>query len=215
MSSQLPAVVPKHKWLVGPGGDVTKYVPPPLVPLDAHQRRAAFRKGMAYVGALLEKAGFTSDLDPVRGGQATTLSFHNNKGFTFDISIKGRAQMGRIAYITSHPGYRYEAKKVGEDMRGNPINEPNATVRYASDDIKSDQVIQIIGSKISSMNPIYVELTDDIAEPEKHVVRQVLGVIAGIMKDQRMLDQKNTDTSGELEKLVDPNWKAFLIGDGA
>lgn len=212
MSSQLPAVVPKHKWLVGPGGDVTKYMPPPA-PLDKHQRRAAFRKGLAYVGALLEKAGFDSDLDPVRGGQATTLSF-TRKGYTFDISIKGRSQMGRIAYVTSHPGYRYQAKKVGEDMAGNPINEPTATVRYASDDLQSDQVIQIIGAKTSSMNPIYVELTDDIVEPEKHVVRQVMGVIAGIMADQKLLDQMNKDTSGELDKLVDPTWEAFMLGSG-
>lgn len=168
---------------------------------------------MAYVGALLEKAGFDSDLDPVRGGQATTLSFSKGS-YTFDISIKGRGQMGRIAYVTSHPGYRYQAKKVGEDMRGNPINEPTATVRYASDDIKSDQVIQIIGCKTSSLTPIYVELTDDIVEPEKHVVRQVLGVIAGIMSDQQMLDKMNVDTSGELKTVVDPTWEKFMLGTG-
>jgi hypothetical protein len=97
------------------------------------------------------------------------------KRFNFDISIRRPAQ---IAYVTSSHDYKYNpnAKPIAHDIHGQPIYMPQATIKLASDEMKSDYVMQIIGAGVSSINPIYVDLPDGIAEPEKYIIKNVIGV---------------------------------------
>jgi hypothetical protein len=117
------------------------------------------------------------------------------KRFNFDISIRRPAQ---IAYVTSSHEYKYNqnAKPIAHDINGQPIYRPQATVKLASDEMKSDYVVQIIGAGVSSINPIYVDLPDGIAEPEKYIIKNVIGVIGSILADKGLIAQMERDTSG-------------------
>lgn len=162
------------------------------------------RVGLAHVLMLLKAAGFeTNPLDHC------TLCFRY-KRFNFDISIRKPAQ---IAYVTSSHDYKYNpnARPVAHDISGNPIYRPQATVKFASDELKSAYVVQIIGSGVSSINPIYVDLPDGTPEPEKYIIKNVIGVIGTILKDQGLIAQMEKDTSGVLKQVnVDDS---FLLGD--
>jgi hypothetical protein len=203
MSTMLPAKVEKpRKWIAGPGGEITKWEPPPPVrkkALTTGQQHAAMRLAMAHTLRLLTENGFrTNCLE--QGTCSISLSY---KGMDFDISIREPA---RIAYVTSVVGDKRQRRKIGEDVAGNPLFDVGEGVKLASDEVKSKYVVQVIGSKISTLMPVYIDLPPNEAKPVEYVLKNVLMLIASIMKDQKLIDQANMDTStwtkGELPDFL-------------
>jgi hypothetical protein len=203
MSDMLPAVVEKpRKWIAGPGGEITKWEPPPPVrkkALTTGQQHAAMRLALAHTLRLLTEHGFrTNCLE--QGTCSISLSY---KGMDFDISIR---EPQRIAYVTSVVGDKRQRKKVGEDIEGNPIYDVGEGVKLASDVMQSKYIVQVIGSKISTLMPVYIDLPPNEAKPVEYVLKNVLMLIANIMKDQKLIDQANMDTStwtkGELPDFL-------------
>jgi hypothetical protein len=212
MSDMLPAKIEEpRKWIAGPGGEITKWVPPALKrkkPLTSGQQHAAMRVALAHTLRLLTEHGFrTNCLE--QGTCSISLSY---KGMDFDISIREPA---RIAYITSVVGDKRERKKIGEDREGNPLYDVGPGVKLASDVVDSKYVVQVIGSKISTLMPVYIDLPPNEPNPIEYVLKNVLLLIANIMKDQKLIDQANMDTAtwkkGELPDFLKGDDEALQL----
>jgi hypothetical protein len=202
MSDMLPAKVETpRKWIAGPGGEITKWVPPALKrtkPLTTGQQHAAMRLALAHTLRLLTEHGFrTNCLE--QGTCSISLSY---KGMDFDVSIR---EPGRIAYVTSVVGDKRDRKKIGEDVQGNPLYDVGPGVKLASDVMESRYIVQVIGSKISTLMPVYIDLPPNEPKPVEYVLKNVLLLIASIMKDQKLIDQAETDTAS-MTKGTLPDW---------
>jgi hypothetical protein len=203
MSDMLPAKVEEkpRKWIAGPDGAITKWEPPAPArkkPLTSGQQHAAMRVALAHTLRLLTEHGFrTNCLE-----QSTCAISLSYKGMDFDISIREPA---RIAYVTSVVGDKRERKKIGEDVEGNPIYDVGPGVKLASDMVSSKYVVQVIGSKVSSLMPIYIDLPPKEANPVEYVLKNVLLLIANIMKDQKLIDQAEMDTASMTKGKL-PDW---------
>jgi hypothetical protein len=209
MSDMLPAKIEEpRKWIAGPDGEITKWVPPAVKlkkPRTSGQQHAAMRVALAHTLRLLTEHGFrTNCLE--QGTSAISLSY---KGMDFDISIREPA---RIAYVTSVPGDNRQRRKLGEDRQGNPIYDVGPGVKLASDMVESPYIVQVIGSKISSLMPIYIDLPPNEPNPVEYVLKNVLLLIANIMKDQKLIDQANMDTASMTKGKL-PEWLDQEVGD--
>lgn len=207
MSTMLPAKAEKPgKWIANENGEITKYQPPPKpVHLTGMQQHAAMRIALMHALRLLTEHGFRTNCIE----QSTCAISLVYKGINFDVSIR---EPQRIAYITSAPHDTGARRKIGEDRLGNPLFEVGSGVRLASDDIKGDYVVQVIGSKISSLMPLYIECPPDQTDPVGHVLRNILMLIANIMRDQKLIDQANTDTASMLRGKL-PDYIDQELGD--
>lgn len=146
------------------------------------------RVALAHTLRLLTEHGFrTNCLE--QGTCSISLSY---KGMDFDISIR---EPQRIAYITSVVGDRRDRKKIGEDREGNPLYDVGPGVKLASDVMDSKYIVQVIGSKISTLMPVYIDLPPNEPNPIEYVLKNVLLLIANIMRDQKLIDQANRDTA--------------------
>jgi hypothetical protein len=195
-----------RKWIAGPGGEIVPYVPPSKpVRLTVMQQHTAMRLALAHTLRLLTEHGFRTNCIE-QSSCAISLSF---KGMNFDMSIR---EPSRIAYVTSSPGDSGHRQKIGEDRNGNPLFDVGPGVKLASDEIKSQYVVQVIGSKISSLMPLYIECPENEPDPVGYVLKNILLLISSIMKDQKLIDQANVDTAtmkrGEL-----PDFLKNEIGD--
>jgi hypothetical protein len=205
----LPAKVEKlRKWIAGPGGEVTKWEPPAPVrtkPLTTGQQHAAMRVALAHALRLLTEHGFrTNCLE-----QSTCAISLSYKGMDFDISIR---EPKRIAYITSVVGDRRNRQKIGEDINGNAMYNVGPGVKLASDEMRSTYVVQVIGSKISTLMPVYIDLPPNEAKPIEYILKNVLLLISNIMKDQKLIDAANMDTA-TMTKGKLPDWLTQEMGD--
>lgn len=212
MEDMLPAKVEKpRKWIVGGPGEVTKWVPPVpkrTKPLTSGQQHAAMRVALAHTLRLLTEHGFrTNCLE-----QSTCAISLSYKGMDFDISIR---EPGRIAYVTSVVGDNRERRKIGEDCEGRPMYDVGPGVKLASDAVQSKYIVQVIGSKISTLMPIYIDLPPNEPNPIEYVLKNVLLLIANIMRDQKLIDQANMDTStwkkGELPDFLNGDDEALQL----
>jgi hypothetical protein len=195
-----------RKWIAGPGGEIVPYVPPPKpVHLTTMQQHTAMRLALAHTLRLLTEHGFRTNCIE-QSSCAISLSF---KGMNFDMSIR---EPSRIAYVTSSPYDSGQRRKIGEDRLGNPLFDMGPGVRLASDEIKGQYVVQVIGSKISSLMPLYIECPENEPDPVGYVLKNILMLVASIMKDQKLIDQASTDTTtmkrGEL-----PDFLKTELGD--
>jgi hypothetical protein len=195
-----------RKWIAGPGGEIVLYAPPPKpVRLTVMQQHTAMRLALAHTLRLLTEHGFRTNCIE-QSSCAISLSY---QGMNFDVSIREPA---RIAYVTSAPGDNGARRKIGEDRYGNSLFDVGPGVRLASDEIKSEYVVQVIGSKISSLMPLYIECPENEPDPVGYVLKNILLLIANILKDQKLIDQANMDTAtmkrGEL-----PDFLKNEIGD--
>jgi hypothetical protein len=200
----LPAKVEMpRKWIAGPSGEVIKWEPPPQVrkkDLTAVQQHTAMRLALAHALRLLTEHGFHTNCIE----QSTVaISVGYKGGLNFDVAIRVPA---RIAYVTSVPNDDRKRQKIGEDVMGNAIYNTGSGVRLASDVIRGEYVVQIICSKISSLMPLYVECPPDEQDPVGYVLRNVLTVIANVVKDQKLMEQVELDTAsmtkGELPDFL-------------
>lgn len=188
MESMVPAVVEKpRKWIASQSGEITKYEPKRVVRLSGAQQHTAMRYALAHAHRMLVEHGgrALSEFSTI----STTISF---RGIDFDISIR---EPGRIAYVTSKRGDDRVRRKIGEDICGKAIYEAGPGVRFGSDDIRSEYVVQIIGSKISSAMPLYIECPPDERDPVGYVLRNILQVLASFLNDDALKAQANLDTS--------------------
>jgi hypothetical protein len=213
MSDMLPAKVEEkpRKWIAASDGAITPWVPPVpkrKKPLTSGQQHAAMRVALAHTLRLLTEHGFrTNCLE-----QSTCSISLSYKGMDFDISIREPA---RIAYVTSVVGDNRQRQKIGEDREGNPIYDVGPGVKLASDVVASRYVVQVIGSKISTLMPVYIDLPPNEPNPIEYVLKNVLLLIASIMKDQKLIDQANMDTStwkkGELPDFLKGDDEALQL----
>lgn len=204
----LPAVTKKpRKWIAGPGGEVTQWTPPPKPtrPLTTGQQHAAMRIALAHTLRLLGEHGFRTNCIE----QSTCAISLTYQGMNFDISIR---EPQRIAYITSVPGDSRKRQKIGEDRYGNPLYDVGPGVKLASDEVKSRYVVQVIGSKISSLMPVYIDLPQGEPNPIEYVLKNILLLIANIMRDQKLIDQANMDTASMTKGKL-PDWLDQEVGD--
>lgn len=189
-----------RKWIASPGGEIVLYAPPPKpVRLTTMQQHTAMRLALAHTLRLLTEHGFKTNCIE-QSSCSISLSFN---GMNFDMSI---LEPARIAYVTSSPHDNGQRRKIGEDREGNPLFDVGPGVRLASDEIKGRYVVQVIGSKISSLTPLYIECHENEPDPVGYVLKNILLLVASIMKDQKLVDQANTDTAtmkrGELPAFL-------------
>lgn len=195
-----------RKWIAGPGGEVSLYeAPPKPVKLTTMQQHAAMRVALAHVLRLLTAHGFKTNCIE----QSTVAISLEYKGLAFDISIR---EPSKIAYVTSAPHDDGVRRKIASDINGNPVYECGPGVRFGNADVKSQYVVQVIGTKISSLTPVYIDLPKDEPDPIGYVLKGILLLIANIVRDQKLLDQAETDTS-TMKRGKLPEWLADDVGE--
>jgi hypothetical protein len=195
MSDMLPAKInPPRKWAVGPTGEISLWEPPKRsVTLTTGQQHAAMRIALAHTLRVLTEHGFrTNCIDQ----SSCAISLTGPGGMNFDISIR---EPGKIAYVTSAPMDTGQRRKVAEDRYGNPIYEVGSGVRLGSDEMRSAYVVQVIASRVSTLNPLYIDLPKNEPDPVKYVLKNIFMLLANIMKDQGLLKQADMDTSTMLK----------------
>lgn len=195
-----------RKWIAGPGGDIVPYTPPPKpLRLTSMQQHMAMRVALAHTLRLLTEHGFVTNCIE----QSTVAISLSYKGMNFDMSIR---EPSKIAYVTSRPNDDGRRHKIGEDAHGNPLYDVGPGVHLASDVVKSEYVVQVIGSKISTLMPLYIDLPPGEPDPIGYVLKNILLLVANILRDQKLLDQADMDTS-TMTKGKLPDWVRGEIGD--
>jgi hypothetical protein len=188
-----------RKWIASEDGAIVPYAAPPKpVRLTTMQQHMAMRVALAHTLRLLTEHGFSTNCIE----QSTTSISLTFKGMNFDMSIR---EPSRIAYITSSPNDDGKRRKIGEDRYGNALYDVGPGVRMASDEIKSQYVVQVIGSKISTLTPLYIDLPKDEPDPVGYVLKNILLLVANILRDQKLLDQADMDTA-TMTKGKLPEW---------
>lgn len=177
---------PKRMWLVSTKGEAVaapQQRRQPKKPEDKYQLHAQCRLGLHRLYTLFEAAGFRSR---TFDGPAVTdeISF-TYRYVTIDVSIR---KPGRIAYVTSKPGYQPHFDPVfkTEALRTpfgtippQEIYRTTAHVKYLNEEVTTDYVVQVVVNvRGETHNPVYVELPLTLEDPEKFVFWQVLGILS-------------------------------------
>jgi hypothetical protein len=174
----------KSVWQADPDGQITKWEPQlPKAPATAAERHAQYRIGLSKVLEVLTRAGFVCNTYD----QSSTAISLEKSDFMVDVSIR---QPKNIAYVTSHKAY--------DPKRG------NATVIKASEALKCDYLIQVIGSDKTggSFSPVYVMPEKEELKPAEYVAWNVLKLIASMIPPQKLTEQERhllTDKALELD----------------
>lgn len=179
MSDMLPVKVERTFIVDTQGSAVEKKEP--AKPLTSGQRHRAYRLGLAAIDLFLKDKGFHPNADESHN----VLSYENSQVW-LDIKL---TRSDKIAFVTSYPGYEYERYHV------------NAKVTSAKDIIGSECVIQVIVSTNDaegSRPPIFIPLPKDLADPKRHVIQNVLGILA--LACQHVPALRDAFTNKEVEK---------------
>lgn len=169
--NSLPVKV-ERRWLVDTCGVAIEHKPSPG-PLTKHQRHAAYRIAIQKVLTFLDAAGFKCNCIE----QSTVSISVERQGCGFDIRLQ---KPPNVAYVTSYQGYRYEDVKIGEDLIGAAMKKVNAKVVTLGSLMKGDYVIQIVATNVSSGTPLFIELPEDVDDPERYTIRSILAALADL-----------------------------------
>jgi hypothetical protein len=187
---ELVPVVRPTKWLVGPGGEVQKYAPPPppARTLTSGQQHAVYRIALAHTLRLLSEHGFSTNCIE----QSSTALGLSGLGMDININIREPA---RVAYVTSVPGDNGQRRVLGKDAKGNNVYAPGPGVHFASDEIDAKYVVEVQFSRVSSSMPVYVVIPAGSRQPVMDVLKSILSLIASFAANENMQRQLSTDTS--------------------
>jgi len=168
----LPAKVPERTWVVDASGTAIERKPP-AKPLGRHQRHAAYRLGLQKVLGFLEASGFQCNCIE----QSSISISVERAGCCFDIRLQ---KPGKVAYVTSGSSYRYEDETIGIAQDGSALKKVNAVVSLLSSEIKSELALQVVASHVSSSAPLFIELPEDLPDPEYYVIRATLAALVDL-----------------------------------
>lgn len=199
-------------FIAGTDGTVAKWEPPqapvyiePLV---------AFREALTHLDSFFKELG----LRPHTDGVERSISYEFARDCHLDISIHDPA---RVAYVTSHVGYRYEKKAAmvtpdirlpgGKRVRGQTLYEVSATVKFLGEVMRGEHVFQLVLSKRGHTDmPVYVELPPNTQDPVSFLIRSLLGTIRMMAMstpeikqtfEQRFLDQSTVNDNPGSEPI--------------
>ncbi len=199
MAESLPAKI-ERTWVVDAGGTAIERKKA-AKPLDRYERHAAYRLGLQKVLGFLEAAGFRCNCVT----QSTVSISVERNGCCFDIRLQ---KPGKVAYITSGRSYRYEDETVGHDMEGSALKKVNAHVKMLSDEVTSELVLQIVASHVSSITPLFIELPEDLVDPEYYTIRATLAALVDLSAKFPRLKKEGQ----KMFELLDGDVKSLPIG---
>lgn len=190
MSNMLPAKI-ERVWVVDAHGSAVEQRPKPK-PLSSGQRHYMYRLGLMAVDRFLKERGFRSNIE-----DSNNRLSYEKRGVLIDVAV---VKPDRIAYVTSFPGYEYRQEVIGKTSDNQERYRVGAKVVTAKEAMGCDYVVQIMVSTNDSQgtrSPVFVPLPKDLENPARHVVTNVLGVLAmacdKIQKCQDAFTQKEVE----------------------